>query len=107
MHVIEELVESDEARTLDVPMGLLHLQLQIYRIGKPLVHEGIQFDAPILGDIVLRVVGRGRSFFSRRFHGRISWIGVGSALQRFAGYHRDCTRSIRCSPQYGPDRIVR
>jgi len=52
INLVEELVQPDEVRAFHVPMGLLHLRLQINRIRQPLVHQLAQGRPALVRDVV-------------------------------------------------------
>jgi hypothetical protein len=53
---IEQLVETNEARPLHVPVGLLHLRFQIDRTGKSQIQQVNQFATAALGDVIFGFV---------------------------------------------------
>src|SRR5882762_10323401 len=52
--LVEQLVKSDERRTLHVPMRLLALRLQVDALGEALVEERNDLEAYRFGQIMLR-----------------------------------------------------
>jgi hypothetical protein len=57
LHVVVDLVEqqvqADEVRPLDVPVGLLDLRLQVLAVGEPGVEQLDRLDAGRLGQVIL------------------------------------------------------
>ena len=53
--LVEQLVQGDEVRPLDVPVGLLGLRLQVDAVGQPCVEQLDHLDAGRLGQVVLRL----------------------------------------------------
>src|SRR5262249_28661903 len=56
INLVEELVESDEARPLDVPVSLLGLLGQIDAIGQALLKQSHHLSSNLLRQIVLGLV---------------------------------------------------
>src|SRR6266576_12150 len=63
-------MQSDEMRTLDIPVGLLHLRLKIDRVRQALVQQGANFNSAILRYVILCFVHLGLwcGFVNRGFH---------------------------------------
>ena len=53
--LVEQLVQGDEVRPLDVPVGLLGLRLQVHAVGQPGIEQLDRLDAGGLGQVVLRL----------------------------------------------------
>jgi hypothetical protein len=68
---VEKLVQADEVRAFDVPVRLLQLHLEIYRIGEALVDQRVQFRSRWLGQVIFGFVHGGRfcCFAGSCFHG--------------------------------------
>src|SRR5208283_5110377 len=80
---VEQLVQGYEVGTLDVPMRLLDLALQIDRVGQPIVEDGGHSAAAFLGEINFRLV-----------HSLLLGVG-GSALGLFCTARRRIPSALR------------
>ena len=65
-------------RTLNVPVGLLHLRLKIHRVRQALVQQGANFNSTILRYVILGFVHLGLwcGFVNREFHIRLVFCRV-------------------------------
>src|SRR6185503_19632513 len=60
VELVEQLVESDEARPFDVPVGVLDLEHQVDAIPEPPTEELVDLRANRYGQVIPRIVHRRR-----------------------------------------------